>query len=268
MIMIVRKHRPLAGAFYLAFFAAQQMPAQEPKAPAVSEEPVEQQISATAQNSISWQTDLDDALDEAEESKKPILLYFSASWCQPCQLLKSTTLRDPAVIDLVSPYLKVQIDYDSDAYLVARYGITGVPAVLLLDSAGELVATSVGYRDTEQFQDWLARHAENVAPEAAVLAAQARNQLIQSLEEQLATDDPAEHVAALTRLFEECVQKNIVAMTFARKTLGQLATDNPGLLRPFLRDPRLLVRIMVGNALTSADPELEFDPWMVPAKPG
>ena len=180
--------------------------------------------------------------------------------------MKTTTLRDPAVIDLVSPYLKVQIDYDSDAYLVARYGITGVPAVLLLDSAGELVATSVGYRDSEQFQDWLARHAANVAPEAAMLAAQSRDQLIQSLEDQLAADDPAEHVAALTRMFEECAQKNIVAMTFARMTLTQLATDKPALIRPFLRDPRLLVRIMVGNALTSVDPNFQFDPWQSPAE--
>ena len=230
----------------------------------------EQAIAAEAaeksDTSISWQTDLDDALDEAGESKKPVLLYFSASWCQPCQLLKSTTLRDPAVIDLLGPYLKVQIDYDSDAYLVARYGITGVPAVLLLDSAGERVATSVGYRDSEQFQDWLARHAENVAPEAAILAAQARDQLIQNLEDQLADDDPAEHVAALTSMFEECVQKNIVAMTFARMTLEQLAIDKPDLIRPFLRDPRLLVRIMVGNALTSADPDFKFDPWLSPAK--
>ena len=99
-----------------------------------------------------------------------------------------------------------------------------------------------------------------------MLAAQSRNELIQNLEDQLAADDPAEHVAALARMFDECVQKNFVAMTFARMTLTQLATDKPDLIRPFLRDPRLLVRIMVSNALTSVDPQFQFDPWQSPAE--
>ena len=209
----MRKCLLFLGAVCLALSSVQYLSAQEAEVKVEAEEQAE---AETAETSIRWQTNLDDALDKADESKKPVLLYFSASWCQPCQLLKSTTLRDPAVIELVSPYLKVQIDYDLDAYLVARYGITGVPAVLLLDSAGELVATSVGYRDSEQFQDWLARHAANVAPEAAMLAAQSRDQLIQNLEDQLAAEDPAEHVAALAKMFDECVQKNIVAMTFAK----------------------------------------------------
>lgn len=245
----------IIGLFCCCFVLPVSLPAQEAEI-----EPTEQ----ADETSIRWQTDLDDALEAAAESGKPVLLYFSAGWCQPCELLKSTTLRDPAVISLVSPYLKVQIDYDSEPQLAARYGIAGIPAILLLDANGQRVATSVGYRDSGQFQEWLARHAADVAPEAALLAEQSRNDLIQTISDQLTSGDPAAHVAALTKMFDECVQKNIVAMTYARATLAEIAADKPDLLEQFLNDPRLLVRILVGNAMTSVDPEFPFDPWQAP----
>jgi thioredoxin 1 len=84
------------------------------------------------------------------KADRPVLLKFEAEWCGPCQAMK------PTIAELAAEYGdKVTIatlDIDENAQTPHRFGIRGIPTVLLFHS-GRVVGQKVG----------LARKAELVA---------------------------------------------------------------------------------------------------------
>jgi thiol:disulfide interchange protein len=91
-------------------------------------------------SSIEWRTDLNAALDEARRTDKQVLLDVSADWCPPCIAMKHDVWPDPDVERSVAEsYVPVLIDADRDVAVMDRYGITGIPAVLIVDGSGTVI---------------------------------------------------------------------------------------------------------------------------------
>lgn len=63
------------------------------------------------------------------------LLYFHASWCQSCKRFDASGALPAAQAKF--PGLAVQsVDADREEGLLQRYGITGIPALVLVDADG------------------------------------------------------------------------------------------------------------------------------------
>jgi thiol:disulfide interchange protein len=97
-------------------------------------------------SAVAWRTDFDGALAEARSSNKHVLVDFSADWCPPCLAMKHDVWPHPAVAGAVNAsYVPVFVDADRDTVLAARYQVSAIPTVLLLDADGRVVRRNDGY---------------------------------------------------------------------------------------------------------------------------
>jgi thioredoxin 1 len=69
------------------------------------------------------------------QSDIPVLVDFSATWCQPCRQLEPIVADAAAAFD--GRVLVGKVDVDESKELAARYRISGVPTLLLFKD-GEL----------------------------------------------------------------------------------------------------------------------------------
>lgn len=80
---------------------------------------------------IPWRHDLVAATSEATQSGKPLFLYFTASWCGPCQEMRRTTWADAGVERALQAYVPVKIDVDEHPELVQRYRVEAFPTFVV-----------------------------------------------------------------------------------------------------------------------------------------
>ena len=66
------------------------------------------------------------------------ILYFTASWCGPCKALA------PRMESLANQIKYDKIDVDQNSDLSAKYGIRGVPCLVLVDENGTELDRLVG----------------------------------------------------------------------------------------------------------------------------
>jgi len=82
-------------------------------------------------------TEVTDANFEQEviQSKVPVLVDFWAVWCQPCKMLAPTV---EAVAQRYEGKAKVvKLDVDSNNQTGQRYGIKGIPTLILFNAGSE-----------------------------------------------------------------------------------------------------------------------------------
>src|SRR5437868_2705174 len=104
---------------------------------------------------VVWRTDFDAALAESRTTHKPVLAYFTADWCGPCQTLKHTIWADRDVEASLHAFHAVKIDIDDNPKLRQQYGIETLPQFLILDGDGRVRKRTIGALDTAGFLNFL-----------------------------------------------------------------------------------------------------------------
>jgi len=96
-------------------------------------------------------------LQQAQAENKPVALFFTADWCNPCRMLKAQTLPDPEVSKLLSRFVAVKADLTSapgpdTQNLMRLHRVRGVPTMIFLDGRGREIRESrlVGFQPPER----------------------------------------------------------------------------------------------------------------------
>ena len=100
---------------------------------------------AGAADAPAWTGDFHKALDEARQSRRAVLVDYSAGWCAPCKQMDRDFWSQPEVIELTRKVIVVRLDYDRQRGLALKQGVGGLPAVIVYDPWGQILARSTGY---------------------------------------------------------------------------------------------------------------------------
>lgn len=92
-----------------------------------------------------------DALHRAQVQNKYIFVDAYATWCGPCNLLKSTTFKNSkAAAFFNANFISLEMDMErgDGPDLAQRWGIQAYPTLLIFDSNGKPVTGTMGYMGT------------------------------------------------------------------------------------------------------------------------
>ncbi len=107
----------------------------------------------------NWLYDFEEAKKLALATNKLILVDFWATWCGPCKKMDRESWSKDDVKLLMSGYVPVKIDIDSNRELASRYNIRSIPYVFVLDGNGKVVHQTMSYKSKSELVDLLKTYA-------------------------------------------------------------------------------------------------------------
>jgi thiol:disulfide interchange protein len=96
------------------------------------------QSSEVAWLAATTDAQIESAFAQSRTEQKPLLLYWGAKWCPPCNHLKATLFNRQDFVERSRSFVAVNIDGDSPGAqkLGARFKVVGYPTMILFNPAG------------------------------------------------------------------------------------------------------------------------------------
>ena len=114
------------------------------KAPTASN----QESPGIARGELLFYTDFRQGCEAARQQNKPILLFFTATWCHYCHEMARESFTNNQVINLSDHFVCILVDADAQPMLVRTYGVRGFPTIQFLSSYGAPLQQIVGKQPT------------------------------------------------------------------------------------------------------------------------
>ena len=109
-------------------------------------------LTQTASAQMPWAPDYQTAMRIARETDRLVLLHFWNDGCPPCAMMETEVFSRQDVAQAIGrDYVPVSIRSADAPSLIQQFGITGVPADVILNADGEFVAKSSGGVDAQTY---------------------------------------------------------------------------------------------------------------------
>jgi thioredoxin 1 len=105
-------------------------------------------------SSVKYVTE-QDFQDEVLSAELPVLVDFTADWCQPCKMI------DPIVTQLAGQWdgkvKVVKLDADENPNIMMQYGVMGIPTLMLF-KGGEIKERMTGFQPKDKLEAKVTAH--------------------------------------------------------------------------------------------------------------
>jgi HEAT repeat protein/thioredoxin-like negative regulator of GroEL len=102
------------------------------------------------------------ASEAAAADQSLVLVIFGADWCGPCKELRAKTLDSREFNDQAGPLHIAEVDVDAEAGLARDYGVTAIPALVLMTADNKVVGRRTGFLANAEIMIWLREARERV----------------------------------------------------------------------------------------------------------
>jgi thioredoxin-related protein len=126
---------------------------------------------------VAWQdatsdADIDKAFADAKAQNKPVLLYWGAVWCPPCNQLKATLFNRQDFAEQSKSFVAVHLDGDAPGAqkLGVKFKVVGYPTLILFSPDRKELTRLPGEVDAAQVMQLLQLGLASGRPIATVLA--------------------------------------------------------------------------------------------------
>jgi protein disulfide-isomerase len=117
-----------------------------------------------AEGELRWEPTLDAAKRMGAQTNRFVLVHFWAPWCKPCLRLDSEVLSKAELgADLSESFVAVKLNADNFPATARQYGVTSLPADIVLSPSGQPVARLSCPADYAQYVGQLRQVAANAA---------------------------------------------------------------------------------------------------------
>ncbi len=111
-------------------------------------------------NDIAWAADFSSAQRLAEESGKPLIVFYTGKWCVPCRVMKRQVWADDRVASVVNArFVAVTLDIEArkgDAALEPHPVVT-TPTTIIAEPGGKILRQVEGGLSRAEFLEMLDR---------------------------------------------------------------------------------------------------------------
>ncbi len=110
-----------------------------------------------------WNNDYEQALKLSKVLNKPVLVDFMATWCGPCKMMDRDVWSKEDIKLLKNNFIPVKIDIDTYTNIAGKYSVRAIPNIMILDSYGNKLYASLGYKRKQEVAKFLTEYTVNLA---------------------------------------------------------------------------------------------------------
>jgi uncharacterized protein YyaL (SSP411 family) len=99
----------------------------------------------------------------AVRERKPMMLFFTASWCKYCHQMADEAFTHPQVVRLSGQFVCVLVDADHEGDVCRQFGVGSYPTIQFLSPRGVPLARVVGKQPGPQIMTAMESALQHVA---------------------------------------------------------------------------------------------------------